>query len=41
MKKRVLSLVLAVAMVAALVMGCGEKKTTDDTNKKAEKQRKD
>ena len=38
MKKRVLSLVLAVAMVAALVMGCGEKKTTDDTNKKAEKQ---
>lgn len=37
MKKRVLSLVLAVAMVAALVMGCGEKKT-DDTNKSTEKQ---
>ncbi len=34
MKKRVLSLVLAVAMVAALVMGCGEKKA-DDTNKEA------
>lgn len=39
MKKRVLSLVLAVAMVATLAIGCGSKdKGSADTDKKAEKQ---
>ena len=39
MKKRVLSLVLAVAMVATLAIGCGSKdKGSADTDKKAETQ---